>query len=122
MTELQRLRTRREAILKELAALEQMRRGSITEQYVETVRGDGTKGSRGPYVLYTFKKENKTISRRVPHGEQAPIYRRQIQAFRLFQKLVSELTVIGERISDLVVLSEAEVKKTPHSKPRKTPR
>ena len=122
MSEIERLRKRREEVLRELSSLEQVRRGSVMEQYVETVSRDGVKGVRGPYFLYTFKKKNKTVSRRVPRGEQAAMYREQIQAFRRFQKLVAEMTAVGERISDLAALGDAGVKKTPRSKSRRMPR
>ena len=36
---------------------EQMRRGSVVEQFVEMVKADGSKKG-GPYALYSYK-ENK---------------------------------------------------------------
>ena len=122
MREIENLRARREAILKELASIEQMRRGSIMEQYVETVRPDGSKGSRGPYYLYTFKEKKKTISRRITLSGMLPVYRSQIESFRRFQKLVSELTSIGEKLGDLSIAGKADLKKTKDSGLKKKPR
>ena len=119
MTHLETLRTRRKEILKELAMLEQMRRGSVVEQFVETVKKDGTKTRRGPYALYSYKEKKKTVSRRLTDPKLAGFYRKQIQAFRRFQELASELTSLSEKISDTVV-SDEEGKKTPKSSSSRT--
>jgi hypothetical protein len=123
MNRLEALKARRQEILEELAKLHEIRRGSITEQYVETTRKDGTPKRRGPYPLYTFKEKGKTISRRLTDRDLVPVYRSQIEKFRRFQDLTAELLVIGEEISDLVV-SEQDVKKTskPKSRSKKMPR
>ena len=118
MQNIEMLRQRRDGILKEIASLEQMRRGSVCEQFIECVRKDGSKSTRGPYYLYTFKQKGKTISRRVSRS-QADLYRRQIEAFRRFQKLTRELTGIGEKISDLALTGESDEKKTPNFKSKK---
>jgi hypothetical protein len=110
MTQLERLRLRRNEILKEIASLEQIRRGSVVEQFIETVKADGSVVRRGPYALYSYKEKKKTFSRRVSDPELVKVYRKQINAFRRFQELNAELTSIGEKISDLVI-SEQEEKK-----------
>ncbi len=108
MSKLDSLSKRKEEILKELAGLEQIRRGTITQQYFEGTRKDGTKTRRGPYPLYTFKEKGKTVSRRVKDPQLLRIYESQIQGFRRFQELTSELLAVGEAMSDLV-LSQQEV-------------
>jgi hypothetical protein len=117
------LRSRRETIMKELAGLEQIRRGSVTEQYFERRGQDGTRHKYGPYALYTSKKQGKTHSQRIPDPQLVKAYRSQTQGFHRFQELTAELVSIGEQISDLV-LSEQGVKKTSKrkSKSKKTPR
>lgn len=104
-------RKRRTALLEELATLEQIRRGSLSRQVFEAVRKDGTKVRRGPYGLYTFKEKGKTVSRRVTRADLAPRYHEQIEAFRRFEAISAELVRIGERISDLVLADEEELKK-----------
>jgi hypothetical protein len=123
MSRLDALRKRREEILAELAGLEQIRRGSVTHQYVEGTRKDGTKTRRGPYALYTFKEKGKTVSRRLTDSELVPVYEAQIEGCRRFQKLTSELLAVGEAICDLV-LTEQEEKKTSRrrSRSKKTPK
>ena len=110
MTQLEKLRLRRNEILKEISALEQMRRGSVVEQFVETVKADGSVVRKGPYGLYSYKEKKKTVSRRVSDPELVKLYRKQIKAFRRFQELNAELTSIGQEISDLAI-SEQEEKK-----------
>jgi hypothetical protein len=112
------MRQQREQILKEIAGLEQMRRGSVTEQHVQTLGPDGTKRTRGPYPLYTFKERGKTVSRRLSDQKQIPMYREQIQHWRRFHELVEQLRVLGEKLSDLAVEQRA-VKKTPNTKSKK---
>ncbi len=109
--QLARVRKRRRELLEELAKLEQMRRGSLCSQIFEATRKDGTKLYRGPYALYTCKEKGKTLSRRITKPEDLRRYREQIEAFRRFQVLASELVRVGERISDLVLSDEEELKK-----------
>ena len=117
MDEIDTLRKRRTEVLAELAHLEQIRRGSVTEQRVPTTRSDGTKAKRGPYPLYSYKEKGKTVSRRITDPAKVARYREQIEGFRQFQRLTAELRSIGERLSDLA-LSEGGVKKTSPSRQR----
>ena len=103
---------RRRQLLDELAQLEQIRRGSLTEQFVEATGRDGRRYQRGPYPLYTFKSGGKTISRRLSGTEQVRRYRDQVQAGHRFQELTRELMELGETLCDQVLQSDAE-KKTP---------
>jgi hypothetical protein len=122
MGTLEKLKARRESIIEEIRTLEQMRRGSLVEQYVETVGRDGAKARRGPYVLFSFKEKKKTFSKRITNPRHVAIYREQIQAFRRFQELAAELVCIGEQIADLGVTGREGVKKTKHSEWKKRPR
>lgn len=100
-------------LLKQIAALGPMRRGSITEQFVETVDKTGKKARRGPYTLYSFKEKGKTVSRRIGKKSQdQALYREQIQAFRQYQRLTGELVEVSQRLADLSVARKADEKKT----------
>ena len=123
MTSMNKLEIQRQRILEELADLGEMRRGSISEQFVETTGRDGAKKRRGPYFVYTYKEKGKTISRRLTNPEQVALCQKQIQAFRRFQELTAELLQIGEQASNLALAGE-DVKKTSRSrsKSRKTPK
>ena len=115
MPSIQHIQQQRQQILEEMAHLEQVRRGSLTEQMVESVGSDGRPHRRGPYPLYTFKEGGRTVSRRVTTPEQIPLYRQQIEQGRRFQELTAQLLHLGEALSDQAVQSAAE-KKT--SKPK----
>jgi len=108
---LARVRKRRKELLEELAGIEQMRRGSLCPQVFEATRKDGSKVYRGPYVVYTYKEKGKTVSRRVTHPDHLPRYQEQIEAFRRFEVLAGELVRVGEKISDLTLSDEEELKK-----------
>jgi hypothetical protein len=118
MAELGKLKSRWHELLSELAGLSEMRRGSIVEQFMETLNADGTKAKRGPYVLYSYKEKNKTVSLRLRHPEMADTYRKQIGAFRRFQDLTQELVSLGEKISNAVVHEEDNKKKLKSSSSR----
>jgi hypothetical protein len=115
MPSIQNIQQQRQQILEEMAHLEQVRRGSLTEQMVETVGADGRAHRRGPYPLYTFKEGGKTVSRRVTTPEQITLYHQQIEQGRRFQELTNQLLHLGEALSDQAVQSATE-KKT--SKPK----
>lgn len=112
------IRQEREQILKEMAELEHIRRGSVTEQHVQSVGPDGTKRTRGPYPLYTFKDGGKTVSRRLNEPNRVQLYRQQIRNWRRFNELVERLRVLGEELSDMAVQEQA-VKKTPNTKSKR---
>ena len=98
-------------ILAELAALGPLRKGTLTEQYVVTVRRDGSPGQRGPYTLYTCKEAGRTLSRRLSQPAQIALYREQIAAFRRFQELTAELARLSQQRADLEAAGRPEGKK-----------
>ncbi|MEO8352483.1 MAG: DUF6788 family protein [Chthoniobacteraceae bacterium] len=117
------LHARRRQLLSQIENLDQIRRGSITEQFVESVRKDGQKVRRGPYTLYSFKdKGGRTVSRRLRDPAQIAHYRSQIEAFRQFQQCTAELLGLGEALSDRAIDDPAALKKTPNIKSKARPR
>jgi len=106
------LQTQRRALLAQLTPLEQLRRGSLTEQYFTARRQDGTRVRRGPYPLLTRKQGSKTVSLRVSDPALLPLYRQQLATLRQFETVVDQLVAVGEQLSDLAV-SEVVQKKTP---------
>jgi transposase len=119
------LHARRRQLLSQIEDLDQIRCGSITEQFVESVRKDGTKVRRGPYTLYSFKdKGGRTVSRRLNDPAQIAHYRSQIEAFRQFQQCTAELLSLGEALCDQALQEPAAEKKTPsiNAKARKRSR
>src|SRR5438309_2635220 len=106
------LEQQRQALLRQLADLRELRRGSLTEQFLSVKHADGSKVKRGPYPLLTRKRANKTISVRLTDPATVPLYRQQIQAMRQFETVVEKLVHVGEQLSDLAV-AEVVQKKTP---------
>ena len=107
-----RLQQQRQQLLQELSALQELRRGSLTEQFLLVKRQDGSRVKRGPYPLLTRKRGQKTVSLRLTDPALVPLYRRQIQALRQFESVVDALVQVGEQLSDLAV-AEVVQKKTP---------
>lgn len=101
------LHTRARSILSEIARLGPMRKGSITQQYFKTKSKDGSTGQRGPYPLYTRKKQGKTVSKRVAKRE-LPHYEEQIRRYRQFEDLIGQLVEVAEQLADAQVAKAAK--------------
>lgn len=97
--------------MRQLDGLQQLRRGSLTEQFLMVQHADGSKVKRGPYPLLTRKEGQKTVSKRLSDPALVPVYRKQIQAMRDFENVVAQLVRVGEQLSDLAV-EEVVQKKT----------
>jgi hypothetical protein len=106
------LQQQRQQLLQQLSGLEELRRGSLTEQFLMVKRKDGSRVKRGPYPLLTRKHGRKTVSLRLTDPALVPLYRQQIQALRQFETVVDRLVLVGEQLSDLAV-AEVVQKKTP---------
>jgi hypothetical protein len=106
------LEQQRQGLLRQLADLRELRRGSLTEQFLTVKHADGSKVRRGPYPLLTRKEANKTVSVRLTDTALLPLYRRQIQALRQFETVMDQLVRVGEQLGDLAV-AEVVQKKTP---------
>jgi hypothetical protein len=107
-----KLEQQRQGLLRQLAGLPQLRRGSLTEQFLMVKHADGSEVKRGPYPLLTRKEGQKTVSKRLSDPALVPVYRKQIQAMRDFDGVVDQLVRVGEQLSDLAV-EEVVQKKTP---------
>ena len=105
------LEQQRQALLRQLAELRELRRGSLTEQFLTVKHADGSKVKRGPYPLLTRKEASKTVSVRLKDPALVPLYRRQIQTMRQFENVVDQLARVGEQLGELAV-AEVVQKKT----------
>jgi len=106
------LQQQRQGLLRQLADLRELRRGSLTEQFLTVKHADGSTVKRGPYPLLTRKDAQKTLSVRLTDPALVPLYRRQIQTMRQFEAVVDQLVRVGEELGDLAV-AEVVQKKTP---------
>jgi hypothetical protein len=101
MDRLAQLLKEKAKILDEIAQLGPMRRGTVYAFQPSSVRKDGARTFRGPYLKYTLKKNNKTRGKHLRSAAEAELYRRQIAQFRRFEDLTAQLTQVGERLADL---------------------
>jgi len=106
------LEQQRQGLLRQLADLRELRRGSLTEQFLTVKHADGSQVKRGPYPLLTRKEANKTVSVRLTDPSVVPLYRQQLQAMRQFEGVIDQLVRLGEQLGDLAV-AEIVQKKTP---------
>jgi hypothetical protein len=105
------LEQQRQGLLRQLADLRELRRGSLTEQFLTVRHADGSSVKHGPYPLLTRKQASKTVSVRLTDPALVPLYRQQIQAMRQFEGVVDQLVRLGEQLGDLAI-AEAVQKKT----------
>src|SRR5215831_19616107 len=97
------LEQQRQGLLRQLADLRELRRGSLTEQFLTVKHADGSSVKRGPYPLLTRKQASKTVSVRLSDPALVPLYRQQIQALRQFEGVVDQLVRLGEQLGDLAI-------------------
>ena len=112
MTSRKRLLKVKAETLKKIAELGAMRKGSLTVHYQNQKLKDGSVKKLGPYTIYTFKRDNKTVSRRLSDKKIIETYRRQIENFRRLQDLSARLLDISQQLADLEVSARKEEKKT----------
>ena len=110
MRKRQLLRKQQESILEEIAKMGPMRKGSVSEYFPTSIRKDGSRKSRGPYLVYTCKKKGKTRGKHLGSRAKAETYREQIAQFRRFEELVAEFAEVGERLADQDAAESGEKK------------
>lgn len=119
---LEALERQRAAILEEIGALGDMRRGSIVEQYLKCGKSPCCCKARGhpghgPYFTFTRKVQAKTQTRQLRPGPALTKLSREVETFHRFRQLCDQLIEVNERLCDLRPLAGAaraspEVKKT----------
>jgi len=106
------IRRRREEILREVEGLEFVRRGSVTEQVLHPRRPNGRQYTCGPYAMYSFKRNGRTVSRRLS-AEASVRMRKEVEAGHRLQELMQELMALGEAACELGETRNAEKKTSP---------
>ena len=110
MDKLRNVEDQKKAILDEIKAIKDMRRGSVIEQYYEVRGKDGSSRRQGPYFLYSYKDKGKTVSRRLSGNAEVQRYRKEIAEFRRFEELSKKLIETSHRICSL----KTQTKNDPH--------
>jgi len=82
------IQNRRQQILAEMAQIDTMEKGRLTEEYRESYR-DGKPVRLGPYYKYQRWENGKNLSRRVPVF-QAEALRLAVDGYHRFKALAEE--------------------------------
>ena len=103
---LQQLLTRNQALKSQLAAIQEMRPGSLMERYRKCGKPNchcAKRGARrhGPDWILTREVRGKTITKTIPPGPAVQQTRSQIQEYRHFRELVRQLVEVNEQICEI---------------------
>jgi transposase len=109
--DLPRLHQRREQILQEMGAIDQLCRGHLSEQFFKSKQG-GRTVRRGPYYVLQRWFGGKNLCERVPADLVEPI-RKGVQGYKRFRQLADEFVDVCEQITlqtgDLPALKKKRV-------------
>ena len=120
MTDSPDLSARRDELLRQLAAIGDLRPGSLVQNYRRCGRpdcfcADKQHRGHGPYWLLTWSVNGKTRSRSVP-AAQVPATQAQIAECQRLRRLVAELIEVSEQVCQARLKpSTSAVKKKPAS-------
>ena len=113
---LEKLIKKKNEILAQLMEIGDMRKGSITEQVFKKKNKDGETIVQGPYIVYSYndRKLKKTISKRLSDIREVEIYKAEIDEFRRYKKLCTELANVSQQICDAREPTEKKTNKSTH--------
>jgi len=97
--------TKRDAILREMAQMGDMRRGSITEVFrpcgkANCACSQADHPGHGPYYAFTTKVAGKTKTVQLRAGSRLTKFQREVDAYRRFRSLTEQLLEVNEAICD----------------------
>lgn len=126
---IEELSAQSEALKSQLAAVGEMRPGSLVERYRKCGKPNchcARRGARGhgPDWILTREVHGTTVTRAVPSGLAVQQTRAQIQEYQRFRALIRQLVEVNERICDtrLRAPSTAEPADKKNRTRRRTPR
>ncbi len=82
------IQIRRKQILVEMAQIDSMAKGRLTEEYRDSYKA-GKPIRLGPYFKYQRWEDGKNVSRRIPAPKAAEL-RKAVEGYHLFQSLAEE--------------------------------
>ena len=107
MTRIHDLEARRKQVLKELAAIRSLRKGSLNEQWFPVLRkGKKTGELRGPYFVWSYKVGKKTVSEWIKDQAAVTWAKENAGNYTRFKELCAEFEELTAK------LGEAEWKKS----------
>jgi hypothetical protein len=116
MTSIERLMSRRAALLRELTSTGDMRPGSISENYrrcgkENCVCVDAAHPGHGPYYAYTKKVAGVTRTVNLRAGPKLSKLEREVLEYKRFRRITERIIELSERICEArPVPSEQEEK------------
>jgi len=119
MNILQELEVRRNSILEEMRSIRSMEKGTITEQYFQTVSPGEKKAVRqGPYYVFSRREGDKTVSRRLRSPAALEQARQDVAAYKKFLTLCQEFVQLTEKLGALAKRDpERQLEKKRHKSP-----
>jgi len=105
-TPIEQLLSQRQTVKSQIAAVGDMRPGSLVERHRKCGKPNchcakhGAQG-HGPDWILTREVNGKTVTRAVPGGSAVQQTRAQIEEYKRFRELIRELIQVNERICDL---------------------
>jgi chromosome segregation ATPase len=109
------LTQRRTALLDQMAALDRMERGRLSEQFLHGLK-DGRKVTWGPYYVLQRRRGRQIVKKRVPADRLAAV-QADIRRHEEFQQLAQRYAEITEEMTRLEDARPELKKKPPPFKP-----
>lgn len=101
MSRLVQLRQSRAELLRHIQSIEEMRRGSVTRQFLKAKRPAAEADVFiGPYPLFTCKKNGRTVGRRLHDLDEVRTIERQVENYHTFRRLCVRLVEVSEAICE----------------------
>ncbi|MFQ5835893.1 MAG: DUF6788 family protein [bacterium] len=111
MGKIEELEKKRESLKMEIIKIGDMRRGSVSQQFVPVKhKGKEMPVLKGPYYVYTAKQKGKSIGKHLKVGPELEKYRREVNNYHRFQQLIRELVSVNEKICELSPLPTENAK------------
>ncbi len=114
MTEsVERLLEQRKSLLKELAKVGNIRRGTISPNYRKCGKKncvcakEGHPG-HGPQFLWSATIKGKNHTKQLKMGPQLQKYTEETDNYRAFQRLCNEIIMVSEKLSNLAPIPEVK--------------
>lgn len=91
-----RLQQKRQEVLNQIAAIDRLRQGHLSEQYYQRTLQDGKVRRQGPYYVLQSQRGGRKHSTRIP-PEQAEQVRHDVENYQRFRQLTQELAELTEQ-------------------------
>lgn len=104
------LHARRNELIKQIAGIERLRQGQLSEQYYQKVLANGQVRRQGPYYVLQRQHRNKKKSVRI-RPEQVKQVRVDLSNYERFKELTQQLADVTEECS--LAEDDFESKKKP---------